>query len=72
VTVAFKVRSRALKVGKVVTLKPYTARSVTVKASGAKLRSLRRALAAGPLPAEIIVRTFSGKTPVTAKTTVRR
>ncbi|MDA0163426.1 hypothetical protein OM076_24345 [Solirubrobacter ginsenosidimutans] len=70
VTVAFTVRGRAVKVARIVTLKPYTARPVTVRATGAKLRSLRRAAAKGPLSAEITVRTISGKTPVTAKTTV--
>jgi hypothetical protein len=73
VTVAFKLASgKAVKVGKIVTLKPYAARSVTMKASGAKLRSLRRAVAKGSVSAEITARTFSGKTPITAKTTVTR
>ena len=71
VTVAFTVRGRALKVGRIVTLKPYAARSVTVKATGAKLRALKRAAARGALDAEITVRTISGKTPVTAKTVLR-
>jgi hypothetical protein len=72
VTVAYKVRGRTVKVGKVVKLAPYTARSVTIKATGAKLRSLRRAAAQGALSAEITARTFSGKTPVSAKVTVTR
>ena len=72
VTVAYKVRGKTVKVGKIVKLAPYTARSVTIKATGAKLRSLRRAAAKASLSAEITARTFSGKTPVTAKTTVTR
>jgi hypothetical protein len=71
VTVAFKVHGRTLKLAKVVALKPYVERTVAVRAGGAKLRSLRRALASGALSAEITVRTISGKTPVTASTKVR-
>jgi hypothetical protein len=56
VTLAFKVRDKTVKVGKVVKLAPYTGRAVTIRATGAKLRSLRRALANGPLAAEITVR----------------
>jgi hypothetical protein len=71
VTVAYKLANgKLVKVGKIVTLKPYTARAVTVKASGAKLRSLRRAVAKGPVSAEITARTFSGRTPIAAKTMV--
>jgi hypothetical protein len=72
VTVAFKVRGRTVKLGKVVALKPYAERAVTVRATGAKLRSLRRAAAQGELTADITVRTISGKTPATAKTRVVR
>jgi hypothetical protein len=72
VTVAFTVRGRTVKLGKVVALKPYAERAVTVRATGAKLRSLRRAAARGELTAEITVRTIGGKTPVTAKTRVVR
>ena len=71
VTVAFKVRGRTVKVARTVKLAAYTARSVTIHPTGAKLRSLKRALKRGPVDAEITVRTFSGKTPVTAKTVVR-
>jgi hypothetical protein len=46
----------------------YTARSATVRAAGAKLRSLAR----GPLSAEVTVRTLRGNTPVTTKVTVTR
>jgi hypothetical protein len=67
VTVAFKVRGKTIKVGRIVKLAPFTARTVTIRPAGAKLRSLRRH---APLDAEITVRTFSGKTPVTAKTRV--
>ena len=72
VTLAFRVRGKTVRVGTIVKLAPYTARSVTVRATGAKLRSLRRALAKGPSTAEVTVRTFSGKTPVTTKVTVTR
>jgi hypothetical protein len=73
VTVAFKLgNGKTVKVGKVVALEPYVARSVTVKATGAKLRSLKRAAKRGALSAAITARTFNGKSPVTAKTTVLR
>ena len=45
---------------------------MTVRATGAKLRSLRRAASKGALTAQITVRTISGKTPVTATTKVLR
>ena len=72
VTLAVKVRGRTVKLGKIVTLAPYTPRTVTLRATGAKLRSLRRAVARAPLTGEITVRTINGKTPVTATNTVRR
>jgi hypothetical protein len=68
VTVAFKVRGRTVKLSRVVKLSPFTPRTVTIHATGAKLRSLRRA---APLKAEITVRTFSGRNPVTARTVIR-
>jgi hypothetical protein len=43
---------------------------VTVRSTGAKLRSLRRAARKGPLTAQITVRTFNGKSAVTATTKV--
>jgi hypothetical protein len=70
VTAAFKVNGRTVKIARTVKLAAYTARSVTMRPTGAKLRSLKRALKKGPLNAEITVRTFSGKTPVTTKTVV--
>ena len=70
VTVGFTVRGRTVKLGKLVTLKAATERTVTVRATGAKLRSLRRAARRGALTAQITVRTISGKTPVTATTKV--
>jgi hypothetical protein len=72
VTLAFKVGERTVKVGTIVKLAPYAARSVTVRATGAKLRSLKRAVKRGPLSAEITVRTLRGTSPVTARTTVLR
>jgi hypothetical protein len=63
------VSGKTVRVGTIVKLAPYTARGVTVRATGAKLR---RALAKGPLAADVTVRTFSGKTPVTTKVTVSR
>jgi hypothetical protein len=45
---------------------------VTVRAGGAKLRSLKRAVRSGTLTAQITVRTISGKAPVTATTKVLR
>jgi hypothetical protein len=72
VTVAFKARGKTVKLGKVVKLAPYTARSVTIRGRGAKLRSLRRMLAKGAVKAEVTARTLSGKTPVTTKVTATR
>jgi hypothetical protein len=71
ITMAFKVHGKTVKVGRVVKLAPYTQRTVTVKAKGAKLRSLRRALAHRKQTVTVTARTFSGKTPVTVKTKVR-
>jgi hypothetical protein len=71
VTVAFKVRGRTVKLARTVTLTPYTARTVTLRPRGPKLRSLRRAVARGPVKATITVRPSGGGSPVTAKTVVR-
>jgi hypothetical protein len=68
VTVAFKVRGHTIKLARVVKLAPYTARTVTLHATGAKLRSLRRH---APLSAEISVRTPGTQDAVTAKTVIR-
>jgi hypothetical protein len=72
VVVAFKVRGRTVTLGKVVKLEADVDRAVTVRATGAKLRSLQRALRKRPLTARIIVRTISGTTPVAATTRVVR
>jgi hypothetical protein len=42
VTAAFKVRGHTIKLARTVELQPYVARTVTLRAGGAKLRSLRR------------------------------
>jgi hypothetical protein len=72
VTVAVTARGRAVKLGKIVTLKADVDRTVTVRASGAKLRSLRKALRSGSATARITVRTIRGQTPVTTATRVTR
>jgi hypothetical protein len=72
VTVAFDVRGRTVKLAKIVTLKADAERAVTVRATGSKLRSLRRAVRSGALTAQIAVRSISGKTPITATTKVLR
>ncbi len=71
VTVAFKVRGRPVRVTRTVKLKPFTARTVTLRPGGATRRSLERALRRGPLTAAITVRTLDGRNPVTVKTIVR-
>jgi hypothetical protein len=70
VTATFKVRGRTVRVARTVKLGAGAARTLTLRPTGAKLRSLKRALKRGPLDAEITVRTVSGKSPVTAKTVV--
>jgi len=64
VTASFKVRGHTFWLSRPVTLTPYVARTVTLRARGATLRSLRRH---APLKAEIAVQ----GTAVTATTTVR-
>jgi hypothetical protein len=52
VTARFRVRGHTIELARTVTLTPYVARTVTLRATGAKLRSLRRH---APLKAEIAV-----------------
>jgi hypothetical protein len=68
VTVAFTVRGHLVKLARTVTLAPYVPRIITLHASGAKLRSLRRH---APVKGEITVRTPATANAVTATTTVR-
>ena len=65
---AFKVRGHTIRLARTVALAPYVARKVTLRASGAKLRSLRRH---APVRAEITVRTPGAAAAVTARTVVR-
>jgi len=67
VTVAFTVRGHTIKLARTVALQPYVARTVTLRAGGAKLRSLRRHR---PLDAEIAVRAPGGM-PITTRTVIR-
>jgi hypothetical protein len=67
VTVAFKVRGHTIKLARTVTLAPYVARTVTLRAAGPKLRSLRRH---APVNAEIAARTPGEANAVTAKARV--
>ena len=52
-TAALKVRGHTIQLARTVNLAPYEARTVTLRATGATLRSLRRH---APLNAEIAVR----------------
>ena len=72
VTVAFKVRGKTIKLSRLIPLTPYTAKKVTIRATGPKLRSLRRMLAGGALSAEITARTIRGQSPVTTTVKVTR
>jgi hypothetical protein len=72
VSLAVQVRGRTVKVGKLVTLKPFAQRTITLRPTGAKRRSMLRAAEQGALEAEITARTISGKTPVTTKVKVTR
>lgn len=71
VTAVFKHGGKTVKLAKVVTLRAGHERAVTLKPTGAKLRSLRRLVGARALPASITVRTFNGKHRVSARTNVR-
>jgi hypothetical protein len=64
VTAAFKIRGHTFKLARTVELTPYVARTVTLRATGATLRSLRRH---APLEAALAVEGPA----VTASTTVR-
>jgi hypothetical protein len=72
VTVALRARGKTIKLGRVVRLAPYVARTITVHPTGAKLRALRKAARSRSLQGKITVRTMRGQTPVTAKVTVTR
>ena len=67
VTATFTVRGHEFKLGRTVTLAPYVPRTITLRASGAKLRSLRRH---APVAGEITVRSPGAMNAVTAETTV--
>jgi hypothetical protein len=67
VSVAFTVRGHLVKVARTVTLAPYVTRTITLRATGAKLRSLRRH---APVTGEITVRTPGALNAVTATTKV--
>ena len=68
VTVAFKVRGRTVKFARIVKLKAFTARTVTVRPKGVAARIARRV---APVKAHVTVRRFNGKDPLTMKTTLR-
>jgi hypothetical protein len=72
VTAALKMRGKTVKLSKLVPLTPYTPKTVTIRATGAKLRSLRRMLSGGAISAELTARTISGKSPVTTKVKITR
>ncbi|MDA0163427.1 hypothetical protein OM076_24350 [Solirubrobacter ginsenosidimutans] len=67
VTVAFTVRGHLVKLARTVTLAPYVPRTITLRATGAKLRSLRRH---APVKGEITVRTPGAVNAVSAATRV--
>ena len=71
VTATFKVRGRTIKVARTVNVDVTAARTLTLRPTGAKLRSLRRAAKRGKLTAQITVRSPDGGNTVTAKTVVR-
>jgi hypothetical protein len=68
VTATFTVRGHEFKLGRTVTLAPYVPRTITLRASGAKLRSLRRH---APVTGDITVRTPGAATAITTRTVIR-
>lgn len=66
VTAAFKVRGKTIRLARTVT----AGKTVTLKAKGAKLRTLRRAVERGPVRAVVTVRDAAGNVRTT-KVTVR-
>ena len=70
--VAFKVRGHTIRVARTVDVGAATARTLTLRPAGAKLRSLRRAVKRGPLSARITVSSPDGENLVAANTVFRR
>jgi hypothetical protein len=68
VTAAFTVRGHQIKLARTVTLVPYVSRTITLKATGPALRSLRRH---APVKGEITVRTPGTANAMTARTVIR-
>lgn len=69
VTAAFKARGKTVRLARTMTLVAGVERTVTLRAHGAKLRTLRRATARGPLKATITVRNAHGTATATARVT---
>jgi hypothetical protein len=69
VTAAFKVRGRTLRIARTITLRRGVERTVTLRAHGAKLRTLRRAAERGVLDAVITVRNADGTATATTRVT---
>lgn len=72
VTVAVNVRGRRVSLVRTVRVAALEARDITIRPSGGKLRSLRRALNQGSLRAEVTVRTPGASDSVTVRTTLTR
>jgi hypothetical protein len=69
VTAAFRVRGHTVRITRTVMLRRDVDRMVTLRAHGAKLRTLRRAAARGVLKATITVRDSNGMATATARVT---
>jgi hypothetical protein len=70
VTLSFKTHGKTVKIGRVIDTPGLKDVQVTLRPSGAKLRTLKRALARGPVKTQLTVRPYSGQSPVTVKTTL--
>jgi hypothetical protein len=71
VTATFRRAGKTVKVAKVVRLKAGQQRVVTLKATGAKLRTLRRLADSGALRTSVTARSFNGKYSARGTTSVR-
>jgi hypothetical protein len=72
IAATFKVRGRTIRVARTLSLTRDIARTLTLRPSGATLRSLRRAAISGRLRAEITLRTAAGAVVAQTATIIRR
>ncbi|MDA0183281.1 gp58-like family protein [Solirubrobacter phytolaccae] len=71
VTAEFRRAGETVKIGKVIKLKAGQERTVTLKATGAKLRALRRLVGKRPLRASVTAQKLGSKDQAKTRTTIR-